>query len=37
MVLNTYKEKVDKLDEAELVKSFILRNEMRRRTFDLPN
>lgn len=37
MVLNTYKEKVDKLDEAELVKSFMLRNVMRRRTFDLPN
>ena len=35
MVLNTYKERIDMLDEAALLKSFVLHNDMRRRTFAL--
>ena len=36
MVISTYKERIDKLDEAALLKTFILRNDMRLRTFALP-
>jgi len=37
MILNTYKERVDDLDVNRLLRTFIASNDIRRRTFAMPD